>query len=134
MTDHKHQAYALLRIALGVNFLAHGLVRLPKLAGFANGIAESFADTILPQPAVLAFGYVIPIAETVLGLLLVIGLLSRYTLIASFLLMIALIFGSCLLENWETVGLQVVYTVVLFLLLFYQEYNGYALDSRNHGL
>jgi len=37
-TLDRRLAYPILRLTLGVNILLHGLVRLPQLASFADGL------------------------------------------------------------------------------------------------
>jgi thiosulfate dehydrogenase [quinone] large subunit len=41
-------AFVLGRLLLGLNFLMHGLVRIPKLAVFSAGIEKEFAAAPLP--------------------------------------------------------------------------------------
>ncbi len=47
-------ARALLRLALGLNLLVHGLVRVPALGKFADGLALDFSATIVPTPLAAA--------------------------------------------------------------------------------
>ena len=70
-------AYGILRLTLGVNILVHGLVRLPELASFADGLVQAFAKTPLPSQMVRLFAFVLPFAETAVGLLLTLGLWTR---------------------------------------------------------
>jgi uncharacterized membrane protein YphA (DoxX/SURF4 family) len=70
-------AYCVLRLTLGINILIHGLVRLPQLAPFADGLAQAFAKTPLPPQVVRLFAFVLPFAETFVGLLLTLGLWTR---------------------------------------------------------
>jgi putative oxidoreductase len=79
MTDPRNAAYAalLLRLALGVMFLSHSLVL--KLFVFTlAGNAEFFASLGLPP----ALGYVVFAAEAVGGLMLVLGVQSRWVALA----------------------------------------------------
>ena len=75
-------AYAILRLTLGVNTLVHGLVRLPELASFANGLVQAFAKTPLPPQLVRLFAFVLPFAEMFVGLLLTLGLWTRLALVS----------------------------------------------------
>jgi thiosulfate dehydrogenase [quinone] large subunit len=50
------------------------LVRLPQLASFADGLVQAFAKTLLPPQAVRLFAFILPFAETLVGLLLTLGL------------------------------------------------------------
>jgi thiosulfate dehydrogenase [quinone] large subunit len=110
-------AYTLLRIALGINFFVHGLVRIGDIPGFAQSQVSLYADIPSPDLLIRIFAYLIPPVELIVGLLVTIGLLTRQALIVGFALMVPLIFGTCLLQNWTTAGLQLVYCLVYFILL-----------------
>ena len=130
MLSHKQLAYALLRIALGVNFLGHGSFRLLSGTGaFAHGMAEHMTKSPLPAPLVLGFGYAIPLIELLLGLALIFGLLTRYTLTLGALFMMALTLGVTSNQQWDVAGQQLLYSLIFFVLLFLVEYNSVALDS-----
>lgn len=123
-------AYALLRAVAGLNLLMHGLSRL--LAGpqaFASHLAEQFARSPLPQPLVRAFGSALPPIEGLIGLLLLIGLKTRWALIAASLLMLALTFGSTLLQDWSIAETQLIYALVFSVLLFLRKYNSWSVDG-----
>jgi putative oxidoreductase len=79
MTDPRNAATAalLLRVALGVMFLSHSLVL--KLYVFTlAGNAQFFASIGLPA----ALGYVVFAAEAIGGVLLVLGVQSRWVALA----------------------------------------------------
>jgi thiosulfate dehydrogenase [quinone] large subunit len=126
-------AFVLGRLLLGVNFLTHCLVRLPKLAGFRAGLVKQFAATPLPAPLVEIFGAVLPFVEGGIGLLLILGLFTRPALAAAMLVMTSLVFGSALLEQWDTVGTQMVYGLFIFALLLYCQHNRLCLDRTPVG-
>ncbi len=123
-------AHALIRVGLGVNIAMHGLVRLPDLRGFAAGLEADFAETFLPGALVHLSGYGIVFAETVIGILLVLGLFLRPVLAAGMALMVVLIFGTCLLQNWGTAGSQLVYLGIYGLLLGSAGFDRFSLDGR----
>ena len=102
----KALAHGLARLGLGVTIALHGFVRLPDLSGFAAGMQKQFAETFLPGSLVYATGYCIAIGEAIIGTLLVLGLWLRPALAAGSLLMILLLTGTCLLQNWSVAGLQ----------------------------
>ena len=129
--NNKQLAYFLARITLGINFFIHGLVRIPKLETFANGIIKGFENTMLPEFLVLPIAYAIPIVELILGLFLVLGLLTRKTLTGAAGLMIILIAGSAFKEDWGTVGTQMLYSLYIFFLIFFQENERMAVYSEN---
>ncbi|HEX8326456.1 MAG TPA: DoxX family protein [Hymenobacter sp.] len=121
-------AFVLGRLLLGVNFLTHCLVRLPKLAGFKAGLMKQFAATPLPAPLVEIFATVLPFVEGGIGLLLIVGLFTRPALAAAMLVMTSLVFGSSLLEQWDTVGTQMLYGLFIFALLLHCQHNRLCLD------
>jgi len=123
-------AYALLRAVIGTNLLMHGISRL--LAGpqaFATHLTGQFARSPLPQPLVRAFGSVLPPIEGTIGLLLLIGLKTRWALIAASLLMLVLTFGSAMVQDWAAAGTQLMYALVFSILLFLRQYNSWSLDG-----
>lgn len=67
---------------------------------------------------------VLPGIEALLGLLLLIGLRTRATLVAASLLIIVLPFGAGLVQDWPAAGLQLTYALVFSVLLFFQQFNG----------
>jgi thiosulfate dehydrogenase (quinone) large subunit len=75
-------------------------------------LAKQFHGTPLPEPLVLAFAYALPWIETVIGVFMLIGLFTRAALSAGSLLIMILTFGTTLRQDWETVGLQLMYAVV----------------------
>ena len=124
----KALAYGTFRLSLGIAELMHGLVRLLVLATFASDMAKSFEGTILPSWFVYAFGLVLPILEAMIGILLFLGLLTKWVLLAGSLLMSILIFGTCLRSDWATVGVQMIYVIAYFLAFLFLEYNQYSVD------
>lgn len=123
-------AYFLLRISLGLNFLGHGLVRFPKMEGFRNWMIGEFQASILPSFVTSIFATILPFIEFSVGVLLILGLFTRQTLVAGAVVMIGLIFGSCLIEKWEFVGFQMIYAICFYLLLYHLSNNAISLDKR----
>ena len=123
-------AYALLRIAFGVNFLGHGLFRvLSGVSAFAATTAEHLGKSPLPHGLILGFGYVIPWIEVLLGLGLIAGLLTRWALILGAVFIMALTIGVTSNQQWDVAGQQLVYSLIFALLLFGLEWNGWSLDA-----
>jgi thiosulfate dehydrogenase [quinone] large subunit len=122
-------AYALLRIAFGVNFTGHGLIRIYNgAAAFAQSTAEHLAKSPLPPSLTYAFSYAIPFIEAILGLTLILGVFTRVSLIAGALFMMALTIGVTANEQWDIASQQLLYSVVFFFLLYLIEHNALALD------
>jgi thiosulfate dehydrogenase (quinone) large subunit len=122
-------AYLLLRLTLGINIMLHGVVRLPALGAFAEGTVQQFAGTPLPAVAVRLFGLSLPFLETVIGLLLIVGLWTRWALVAGALLIAALVFGTALRSDWETLSIQMLYAIIYYLLLAGRTSDYFALDT-----
>jgi thiosulfate dehydrogenase [quinone] large subunit len=122
-------AFVLGRLLLGLNFLMHGLVRIPKLAVFSAGIGKEFAAAPLPPALVSAYAHALPFVEGGIGLLLVLGLFTRPALVAAMLAIASLIFGSSLLEKWSLVGDQMVYGLFIITLVLHLQRNRLCLDA-----
>ncbi len=124
-------AYAILRLAFGVNILLHGLSRLLNgRAAFLAYLTHYFEHAHLIPPGMLpVFGAVLPWAETTLGVLLVLGLFSRFTLIVGALVMTVLVIGTNLAQDWLVAGLQLPYCFIYYYLLVHIDENKISLDS-----
>ena len=121
-------AFLLSRLAIGLSFFGHGLVRLPKLQGFSNWMVEQFSKSMLPEILVMPFSYVLPVLEFVSGLLILIGLFTRQGLLLAGAVSLALIFGTTMIENWEALPSQLIHVAFLSVLLAYLPHNSYAVD------
>lgn len=124
-------AYAILRLSFGFNILLHGLSRIlngrPAFLAYLNHYFEH--SHLIPQGMLPLFGTVLPWVETSLGLLLVLGLFSRFTLIAGGLVMAALVVGTNLAQDWLVSGLQLIYCFLYYYLLVHLDENIYSVDS-----
>lgn len=116
------------RLALGVAMMGPGLVHFLDLENFVTKMTQGFEATILPVNLVLPFAYTLPALELAIGVLLIVGLFSRLALILGGLVMIALIFGSALIERWTSIQLQLLYVVFFVLLLNFIKQDNYSLD------
>jgi thiosulfate dehydrogenase (quinone) large subunit len=124
-------AYGILRLSFGANILLHGLSRLlnggPAFLAYLNHYFEH--SHLIPASTLPIFGAVLPWVETALGLLLVLGLFTRFTLIAGALVMTALVIGTNLAQDWLVSGLQLIYCFLYYYLLLHLDQNGYSVDS-----
>jgi len=128
--NDKSLAYALLRIAFGVNFTGHGLIRIYNGVGpFAATTAEHLAKSPLPHGVTLAFIYAIPFLEAVLGLTLILGVFTRIALVSGAVFMMALTIGVTSNQQWDVASQQLIYSAIFFLLLYLIEHNALALDN-----
>ena len=117
----RHQAYLLLRLITGLDFFMHGFARIftgTHLSGFAQGMVKSMASTPLPASLALASGYTIPCIELLIGTLLLLGLFTRAALTLALLLMLVLLFGIGLKQDWNVASQQLLYGLVLSILLY----------------
>jgi len=127
-------SYLLARLPVAISMLGHGLARLPKLDKFSNWMVGQFQQSILPDELVRPFSYMLPFLELNIGLLLLVGLFMRVSLVTGSIVILVLIFGSCMLEQWENVAIQMFYGLYFAGLLFFQDkYNQYSLDYKLRG-
>jgi len=124
-------AYTILRLSFGANIMLHGISRLLNgRAAFLAYLTHYFEHShLIPASSLPAFGAVLPWVETTLGLLLMLGLFSRFTLIAGALVMTGLVIGTNLAQDWLVSGLQLIYCFLYYYLLVYLEENRMSLDA-----
>lgn len=122
--------YLLVRLALAISLFGHGLVRLPKLTIFSNWMIKSFESSMLPKLLVIPFSYTLPIAEFIIGTLLILGLFTKTALVMGGIVMLMLVLGTCLIENWEALPSQMIHVAFIAILLqFVKDCNVFSLDS-----
>lgn len=130
LRDHKAIAYALMRLALGMNIFGHGFFRiLSGVGNFANGMAQGMDKGPLPHALSLGFGYCIPCIELTLGALIILGLFTRFALAAGAFMMVALTFGTTSVQNWNGAGTQLMYSFIFFAMLWLVEANSISADG-----
>lgn len=128
--NNKELAVHLLRISFGINYLFHGLVRLPNLNGFVIGMQNTFENTLLPTFMVTPAAYLIPFVEIMIGLFLLVNKFIKLTLVVTFALMNTLVIGSSFAQKWDLVGLQATYIGFLFVFLYFM--NSDQTDKSNY--
>lgn len=128
-------AYLVFRLTLGINILVHGAVRIfgPGAEAFATSTAAEFTKTALPAGLVHLFLVVLPFAELVLGALLALGLFTRWALTIGSLMITALVFGTAMRSDWNTVGIQMIYAIAYYFLLVNRAANRFSLDALWRG-
>lgn len=122
-------SYLIIRLSVAISLFGHGLVRLPKLESFSEGMLKEFEHSMLPSVLVMPLSYGIPIAEFVFGLLLLIGLFTRFSAIGSAVLMLLLMFGTCMVENFGALPSQFLHAGFCAILIHFIQSNSYALDK-----
>jgi thiosulfate dehydrogenase [quinone] large subunit len=131
--NHRETAYALLRATMGVIFLVYGINKfISGIGGFVGNMNQQFSGK-LPAAMVMPFAYASPFAETIGGLLILLGLFTRVGLVITGLLLIGLTFGMVMLGQAPTVAHNLQYAFVNFVLLWLSDLNGYSLDRLIHG-
>ena len=123
-------AYAILRLTLGVNICLRGVVRIAHgPAAFAQTLVKQMEATVLPPSLVYAFASTLVWVESAVGLLLILGLQTRLTLIVGGLMMTVLTFGTMQVENFQNAWLQLTYALVFFVVLALRSWNRISLDA-----
>ena len=123
-------AYSLLRLTFGANIFLHGIMRLVEgHATFLAYVSKQMQGAPVPSWFLPPFSYVLPYLEGSVGLLLLLGLFTRNALIAGSLVILLLQIGSCLAQNWQVVGDQLVYALSFFILLSFVDRNRWSIDD-----
>jgi thiosulfate dehydrogenase [quinone] large subunit len=122
-------AYLLLRVTLGLSILMHGVTRLPHVGAFADGLVKLFAETPLPAIVVRPFAVGLVFVEVIVGLLILLGLWTRWALLLGGAAMAALVFGTGLRSDWSTLAIQMLYAAIYAALLATREYDAYSVDA-----
>src|SRR5260370_14876463 len=122
-------AYLMLRFTLGLSILMHGLVRLPHLSAFADGLVKLFAETPLPAAMVRPFAIRLVPIETIVGLLILVGLGTRWSLLLGALTVAPLVFGTALRSDWDTLAIQMLYAFIYAVLIATRDDNTYSVDQ-----
>jgi thiosulfate dehydrogenase [quinone] large subunit len=122
--------YLLLRATIGTNIGIHGVSRI--MAGpshFADTLVPAFQHTPRLASFVRIFALALPWAESIVGLLVLVGIGTRLALVAGSLLILTLTFGATLNQDWESAGLQLIYATVYALLLAFRCHNSFSADG-----
>jgi len=129
--DDLSLAYALLRVALGLNIFMHGISRpLGGVDNFVNSMINMFQNPVLPTAVVVPFGYALPWLEAAIGLLIIIGFRTRVALVSGALLILALTFGTSLRQDWDVAAIQLLYSIVYAILIAALRYNRLSVDEK----
>ena len=122
--------FSLLRSTLGLDFAFHSYDRWRALGLFVEGTVRAFVYTPLPSWSVRAFACVIPFWEPAVGLLLMLGLWTRYALLSGALLIAAFVFGTALRGDHTVLTEQLIYAGGFFVLfLFRARYDRFGIDG-----
>ena len=128
---NKELAFLIGRITLGINFAAHGIVRLPKLSAFCEGMVKQFKGTLSGFDALIySYSYVLVFVELLVGIALILGFKTKVSLILVSVIMMSLIFGASMQEEWPRVGFQMIYVVFGYLMMNGFVETNFSLDAR----
>jgi thiosulfate dehydrogenase [quinone] large subunit len=125
--------YTTLRLAIGMSMLIHGATRIGRIPAFESHILSQFSGTWLPKPALVVFAHLTPPVELLIGALVLPGLFTRLGLFAGGVWMVILIFGSTLVASYDVVGIQLLYSLIFFVLLEHEDWNELSLDRMLRG-
>ena len=125
-----HTAYLLARLPIGLSFFGHGLIRIIKLDTFSKGMVAQFSKSFLPAVFVSVFGHALPFLEFAAGLLLLLGLFTRFAICLGTAIILMLICGSSIIEQWNAIFTQLFYGAYLAALYYFIPYNAYSLDAK----
>ena len=108
----------------------HGIVRTGShFWTFVEQTTKQFGSSAIPHTLVRISAAMIPEVELLIGVLLILGLWTRFALVLGALEMCALIAGTSLLMQWEIVAIQLAYAFFFFVLLRYCQSNDLSLDG-----
>jgi thiosulfate dehydrogenase [quinone] large subunit len=124
-------AYTILRVSFGANIMLHGVSRIYMgHAAFLAYLTHYFEKApYFPAGMLSSFATVQPWVELILGLLLMIGLVTRFSLIAGGLVILCLVIGTNLAQDWLVSGLQLIYAFLYYYLLVHLDQNRYSIDG-----
>ena len=79
----------------------------------------------------IPFATVLPFAESVIGLMILLGFQTRTALIAGALMIAALTFGTMLRQDFTIAWLQLDYALAFFVLLACRSWNSISIDGMS---
>jgi thiosulfate dehydrogenase [quinone] large subunit len=122
--------YFILRLSLGVDMIMHYVVRTWGISqDFVPVTEKMFVGNLLPMSWVHYFLTYLPYFEGVLGVLLILGLWSRWAIAAEGLLVTVLLFGTAIRSDWTVVSHQMIYILFVFFLLAVEDWDYFSVDG-----
>jgi len=122
--------YFILRLSLGVDMLMHYVVRTWGVSkDFVPVTEKMFVGNLLPMSWVHYFLTYLPYFEGLLGVLLIVGLWSRWAITAEGLLVTVLLFGTAIRSDWTVVSHQMIYILFVFFLLAVEDCDYFSVDA-----
>lgn len=129
-SDHS-LAYVVMRVGGGLNMLMHGLVRIfdSGMGNFVSYLEKGFEGTVMPGFLLAPSAYLITGVELIGGLMLLIGLFTRWSAFVLGVLMIGLQFGMAMQQQWGTLADQFIYMVIFAGLVAFASKDVWNVDS-----
>ncbi|MEM6425931.1 MAG: DoxX family protein [Cyanobacteria bacterium P01_D01_bin.128] len=123
-------AYTFLRVIIGVNYFNHGVTRIGNIPAFMDSMVSAMEGAWMPEVLVRINAALVPPVELIIGVLLILGLFTRGALIACLVLMLILMYGVTIVQNWGAASSQLIYDIVLVALLAGISFNQVSLDRQ----
>ena len=123
--------YFFMRVMLGGQLFFHGFMRfLTGLGAWVESTMALYEGTYLPEPFLNVTLHLIPLAELIIGALVLLGWFTRWAILASVSLFVVLLYGHTVRQNWSIVHVIMPYGIYLWALLVLEPQNWLALDNR----
>ncbi|SHN08472.1 thiosulfate dehydrogenase [quinone] large subunit [Cyclobacterium lianum] len=126
----KPLSFVFIRLGIGISMFGHGLVRIPKLANFSTGMLDDFDGSFIPEFVVMPFSCALPFLEFILGSMLILGWKTRLAGMMGAVLMLMLMAGTTMIENWGALPSQMIHLLFFILVYEFHGKNTWALDSQ----
>lgn len=117
----------------GILFLAgYGKIFDQGVAGFAGYLNQQFQSTFLPDFVLTVFGYSLPYVEFFIGILLIIGLMRKFSLTVAGGVFLLLSQGQFMIGEYATAAHNGVYFLVTLIALLYVQKPTLGVDTLFH--
>jgi thiosulfate dehydrogenase [quinone] large subunit len=118
----------LIRLMLGLVFIAWGTDKLQNLPGAYAYLTGAFEKTWIPMFLVYAWAYIMPFLETLMGISFLIGFRYRLTLVVAGFFLAVITFGLVVQGQAQVVSNNLVYLLVVVTGLYFADHNKYAVS------
>ncbi|MDH3507491.1 MAG: hypothetical protein OEQ25_10170, partial [Gammaproteobacteria bacterium] len=85
--------------------------------------------TYLPEPVLNVSLHLIPLAELIIGALVLLGWFTPWALLASVSLFVVLLYGHTVRQNWSIGHVVVHYGLYYWVMFVFIRYNWLAIDN-----
>lgn len=122
--------YFFMRVMLGGQLFFHGFMRfLTGLGAWVDSTMALYEGTYLPEPFLNVTLHLIPLAELIIGALVLLGWFTRWAILASVSLFVVLLYGHTVRQNWSIGHVVVHYGIYYWVMFVFIRYNWLALDN-----